>query len=228
MPKLTEVTKKWGNKPVFDKLSLDIATGKTTVVLGRSGIGKTTLLSIIAGVTDYMGTCEGFGRISYVFQEPRLIPFLTVEENLVYALGAAVDKAELNDIIDRYLNLTGMTALKKRVVDKLSGGEKQRVSLIRGFAYPSETLLCDEPFTSLDISLKMKIIDLFKGLFSYSPKTCVLVTHSVDEALYLADEIIFLYDGGYKKFIVDTDKSERAFGYEASSDLRKRLYNLFD
>lgn len=227
MPKLTDITKKWDNRSIFNEFSLEIKPNKTTVLIGKSGIGKTTLLSIISDLTDYQGKVEGFGKISYVFQEPRLIPFLTVKENLEYALKAVYEKEKLNKTIDEYLNLTGIKPLENKLAETLSGGEKQRVSLIRAFAYPSDTILLDEPFSSLDVGLKMTIIDLYRDLLRVSPKTSLLVTHSIDEALYLADDIVFLENNAYKKFGVTEDKQDRTFGYEIDNTLRKELYSLF-
>lgn len=227
MPKLTNISKKWGNRSIFEGVSLDIEENKTTVILGKSGVGKTTLLSLISNLTDYEGEISGFGKISYVFQEPRLIPFLTVKENLEYALSSVYREEDLLKVIDKYLEMTGLNGLKNKLASNLSGGEKQRVSLIRAFSYPSETILLDEPFSSLDVGLKMKIIDLYRDLLKFSPKTAVLVTHDIDEALYLADDVIFLFENGYKRFSVKTDKQNRTFGYEDDNLLRKELYSLF-
>ncbi len=227
MPKLSNIIKKWGDRSVFDGFSLEIVPNKTTVIIGKSGVGKTTLLSIIANLTDYSGSVEGFGKISYVFQEPRLIPFLTVKENLRYALTNEYGKKEVDEITDKYLALTDISELKNKPAGLLSGGEKQRVSLIRGFSYPSETILLDEPFSSLDLGIKMKIIDLYTDLLKVSPKTAVIVTHSIDEALYLADEIVFLCENSYKRFKVSEPHEERTFGYEKDNNLRIDLYRLF-
>ncbi len=227
MPTLSNIVKKWGNRSVFDGFSLEIEPNKTTVIIGKSGVGKTTLLSVIANLTDYLGEVDGFGKISYVFQEPRLIPFLSVKENLRYALSSAIDKDKADEVIDKYLDLTELTFLKNKPAETLSGGEKQRVSLIRGFMYPSETILLDEPFSSLDLGIKMKIIDLYEDLLKVLPKTAVMVTHSIDEAIYLADEIVFLGGNSYKRFKVATPHGERSFGYEKENLLRVELYNLF-
>lgn len=228
MPKLLNISKKWGDRSIFGDFSLEIARNKTTVIIGKSGVGKTTLLQIIAGLTAYEGEVLDFGEVSYVFQEPRLIPFLTVKENLEYALSSAIDKNSLEKVIDDYLKNTEIEKLKNKLAKTLSGGEKQRVSLIRAFLYPSETILLDEPFSSLDVGLKRKIIDLYADLSEKSPKTAVLVTHDIDEAIYLADDIIFLFNDGYKKFTVTGDKKKRTFGYEEDNSLRKELYSLFE
>ena len=225
MAKIVDLTKKWGNNFVFDKFSIEFADRKVTAVLGKSGVGKTTLLNSIAGIVDYEGRAEGFGRISYVFQEHRLIPFMTVRENLSYALSGAVkDKTEVANLIDQVLALTKLTDYADKIADNLSGGEKQRVSLARAFAYPADTVLMDEPFNSLDVGLKKSIMDDFSALVAAYGRTCVFVTHSVDEALYLADEIVFLD----KNKVVSVGKlsGKRTFGYEEDGGLREKLYSL--
>lgn len=227
MPKLENIVKKWGNKSIFDGFSYEFKRQKTTAILGKSGVGKTTLLSIIAGLTDYEGKKEGFGKISYVFQTPRLIPFMTVKENLVYALSSVYDEKTCCKLIDDYLKFTDMSETENKIVSTLSGGEMQRVGLIRAFIYPSETVLLDEPFSSLDLGLKMKIIDLYEDLSLKSRKTSILVTHDIDEALYLGDEILFLDGSGFKTFENATERSKRKYGYEENSGLRSRLYGLF-
>ena len=225
MAKIVDLTKKWGNNFVFDKFSIEFADRKVTAVLGKSGVGKTTLLNSIAGIVDYEGRAEGFGRISYVFQEHRLIPFMTVRENLSYALSGAVkDKTEVANLIDQVLALTKLTDYADKIADNLSGGEKQRVSLARAFAYPADTVLMDEPFNSLDVGLKKSIMDDFSALVAAYGRTCVFVTHSVDEALYLADEIVFLDKN--KAVSVGKLSEKRTFGYEEDGGLREKLYSL--
>ncbi len=225
MAKIVDLTKKWGNNFVFDKFSIEFADRKVTAVLGKSGVGKTTLLNSIAGIVDYEGRAEGFGKISYVFQEHRLIPFMTVRENLSYALSGAVkDKTEVANLIDQVLALTKLTDYADKIADNLSGGEKQRVSLARAFAYPADTVLMDEPFNSLDVGLKKSIMDDFSALVAAYGRTCVFVTHSVDEALYLADEIVFLDKN--KAISVGKLSEKRTFGYEEDGGLREKLYSL--
>ena len=227
MPKLIGITKKWGNRSIFNDFSYEFKPQKTTVILGKSGVGKTTLLSIIAGTTDYEGKTEGFGKIGYVFQTPRLIPFMTVKENLQYALSSVYDKKTCDEKAEAFFRFADIIPLKNKLAKNLSGGEMQRVSLIRAFLYSSETILSDEPFSSLDIGLKMKIIDLYRDLSQKNPKTSILVTHDIDEALYLADEILFISENGHKTFYVETKKEDRKYGYEKNNALRAELYELF-
>lgn len=226
MARLNKITKKWGNKSIFKDFSLEIPDGKITAVVGRSGVGKTTLLSIVAGLTDFEGEAFGFGDVSYVFQEPRLIPFLTVKENLLYALSGVMGEAEALSAIDGYIKAVGIDGLLNKRASLLSGGEKQRVSLIRAFSYPSKTILCDEPFSSLDLGLKRRIMDIYIDLLTYSGKTSVIVTHSVDEAVFLGDKIVFLGDGRFEEFSNPTPRAERKYGYEADPTLRARLLEL--
>ena len=225
MAKITSLTKKWGNKSIFDGFSLEVHDGKITAILGKSGVGKTTLLNAVAGLIDYEGSVEGFGGISYVFQEPRLIPFMTVKENLAFVLdGKFKDKNAVNEVIDGVLSLTKLDGLAERTAENLSGGEKQRASLARAFVYPSDTILMDEPFNSLDLGLKMEIMSDFYALFKRFPKTCLFVTHSLDEALFIADEVVVLTGGGAKKFSVKDERRE--YGIEGDGTLRRELLSL--
>lgn len=225
MPKITNLTKKWGNKSIFDDFSLEIQKNKITAVLGDSGVGKSTLLSCISKLTDYQGQISDFGVISYVFQEHRLIENLTARQNLEYVLDGAInDKNAVNEVIDRVFTLTELQNLSDKQVKTLSGGEKQRVNLARAFAYPSDSILLDEPFNSLDLGLKNRIMTDFRKLFATFPKTCVLVTHSVDEALFLSDEIYYLKPN--KAVYVGGLSGERQYGYEKDDTLRRNLYSL--
>ncbi len=226
MPKVVNIIKKWGDKSVFEGFSLDFAEKKTTAIMGRSGIGKTTLFSIMSSLTSFEGQIEGFENLSYVFQEPRLVPFLTVKENLKFVVDGKIDPTIVDEKIDEYLELTEVIDLKEKLASKLSGGEKQRVSLARAFLYPSDVILSDEPFSSLDLGLKVRIMGVYADLLKFSPRTSIFVTHSIDEALFLADDVVVLKEGGYEMFSVHTEKEERKFGYEEDLTLRAKLYEL--
>ena len=181
---------------VLRELNLSIKKDKITVILGRSGCGKTTLLRLIAGLESISQGEIKFkeqAKIGFVFQEPRLMPFLNVYENIVFALK----KHEIDEVkIDRLISMIGLSDFKFAAVSQLSGGMSSRVSLARVLAYEANLILMDEPFAALDAftraSMQAEILKLQAG------KTIIFVTHNVDEALYLADEIILLEKGGMK------------------------------
>ena len=181
---------------VLRELNFSIKKDKITVILGRSGCGKTTLLRLIAGLESVsLGEIKfkEQAKIGFVFQEPRLMPFLNVYENIVFALK----KHEIDEVkIDRLISMIGLSDFKFAAVSQLSGGMSSRVSLARVLAYEANLILMDEPFAALDAftraSMQAEILKLQAG------KTIIFVTHNVDEALYLADEIILLEKGGTK------------------------------
>lgn len=183
------ISKSYGERIVFQDVDLEIEDGKVTCILGESGAGKTTLLHCLAGLTEYEGNADGVPEnIGFVFQEPRLLPFLTVEENLQY-VGASVEETQTA------LELLEISAHAKKYPDALSGGEKQRVALARAIAKRPKLLLLDEPFSSLDVPLKIRLLKAFKRLYeSYTP-TVVFVTHDIDEALSIGHTAYVIKDG---------------------------------
>ena len=183
------ITKRYGDKQVFDRFTTEFADGEITCIVGASGVGKTTLLRCLAGLTDFEGQIDGnAGNVGFVFQEPRLLPWLTVEENVSY-VGATTDE------IRTALDLVEIPTLAKKYPSELSGGEKQRVALCRAIVKKPPLLLLDEPFSSLDLPLKLRLLDAFDALYqSYTP-TVVFVTHDIDEALCIGRRVLVLKDG---------------------------------
>ncbi|MBR1891375.1 MAG: ABC transporter ATP-binding protein [Clostridia bacterium] len=226
MARIVDLNKKWGDKSVFDGFSLEVADGSVTAIMGRSGVGKSTLLNCIADLTDYEGLIQGFGRTAYVFQEPRLIEFMSARQNVEYVLrGKFADKDAVNRLIDGVFALMKISGLADRAVRTLSGGERQRVNLARAFAYPSDSVLLDEPFNSLDTKLKLDLLIDLKTMITTYKKTCLMVTHSVDEALFMADSVVYVKDRS-TAITVSGVSGDKNFGYESDGEPRKMLCKL--
>ena len=210
------VSKSYGDKVVFENLQLCLKAGEITCVLGASGVGKTTLLNMLAGLTAFDGVIENKPeKVGYIFQEHRLLPNLTVEQNLLYA-GAKSDE------IDEILQKVGLLADKNKRPSALSGGEKQRVSVARAFVSGADTLLLDEPFSSLDLALKMRMHQLFARLWKDKKPTAVFVTHDIEEAWALAHRIILIREG---KVALDIQPQRETFPAEYGAyDKQKQAF----
>lgn len=185
MIKLTDISVSYGNNKIYEHFNFEFGKG-VNVVIGQSGSGKTTLLNVIANLVEYTGSCVA-DKIAFVFQNPNLFP-TTVYNNVL----AVVDGKASREQIDNVLKLSQVFDLKDRKVSTLSGGEQQRVSLARAFVVDRPVLLLDEPFHSLDYGVKRKLYDTLQTLLQSYDKTVVLVTHDIDEALALADNVYLL------------------------------------
>lgn len=187
MISIKNVTKSYGEKTVFENFNLDIEENKITVILGESGSGKTTLLNMIAGLTEYKGEISGADKIAMVFQRDRLVPHLTVKENILLVNENADVFALLEGV--------GLKGTENLYPKDLSAGMARRVAIIRAFSYPAPIMLMDEPLVNLDLSLKFSLIEKIKALQKSTDKTIVLVTHDVKEAAMLTGRCIVLSDG---------------------------------
>lgn len=197
MYKVIDVCKSYADLKVLDNISIDFPENKVTCILGPSGCGKSTLLNIIGGILDEdLGQVIGFkdASISFVFQEDRLIKWKSVKDNLRFVLKGKMDKKAIEETIDSYLKSVNLLEYKNYYPNSLSGGMKQRISILRAFIYPSQVLIMDEPFKSLDVNNKRIVIDFFKKLQSVEKRTCIIVTHDIGEAMELADRIVILSD----------------------------------
>lgn len=187
---------------VLDDITATVAEGSFTSVMGPSGCGKSTLLNILAGLHTYQsGEITWRGDpvdptnlpIAYVFQEPRLLNWRTVEANLAFALTAqGVPAGEHDAIIDDVLSTVGLAAERKTYPLRLSGGMRQRVGIARALAVDPDILLMDEPFSDLDELTARNLRSDLIELWQQTDKTIVFVTHDISEAVYLSDEIVFL------------------------------------
>ena len=187
MIKIKNLTKRYGNLTVYENFNLELKEGEVTCILGESGCGKTTLLNCIAGLTDHQGEITKV-KCSYIFQTPRLVPNLTVGGNL-----KLICKDE--NAVDEVLEKVRLADKKNAYPVGLSGGQAQRVSIARAFLFDSDLVLMDEPFSSLDLKLKIEISQLFLQIQNENRRTALFVTHDVDEALRLANRIVVINGG---------------------------------
>ncbi len=204
--KLDGVTKRYGKNAALENFSYGFEKGKITAVLGESGAGKSTLLNIISHLTDFEGTVEGAPQVSYLFQEAKLLPNLTVEGNLRFVLNR-----DRWDTIGEMLERVGLGKKKKKLPQMLSGGEKQRVAIARAFLFPHDLLLMDEPFSSLDLALKKSLIELVISLWKEREETVIFVTHDVHEAALLSHAAVVIKSGKLIKDIRIDDPLPRDF-----------------
>ena len=182
-----------GGAPVLQDLGFSANAGEFLAIVGPSGAGKTTLLRILCGLDgDFSGTVQtqGQANIGFVFQEPRLMPWLTVAQNL-RLLDPGISAQRLQAL----LASVGLDDCSARFPRQLSGGMQRRVALLRAFLLKPNLLLMDEPFQSLDAPTAQHLRAMVLGLWSQSRPTVVFVTHSLPEALALADRVLFLSKG---------------------------------
>lgn len=187
---LRDVGKRYGDRVALEHITLEFPEGAITAVLGESGAGKTTLLNVLAGQTSFTGESEGAKSCSYLFQSPKLLPNLTAEQNLRFVLPKE-KWGEVRAMLCR----VGLAGREGALPRQLSGGERQRVAIARAFLYPHELLLMDEPFSSLDLSLKKTLMELVAELWEGTRQTVVFVTHDVHEAAVLAHRAVVLKRG---------------------------------
>ncbi|HTU78849.1 MAG TPA: ABC transporter ATP-binding protein [Solirubrobacteraceae bacterium] len=194
--------------PVLQGIDIEVEPGSLTAVLGLSGCGKTTLLRVLAGFErPERGEVSLAGRtlddrrahvpperrsVGYVPQEGALFPHLSVRENVGFGLSRRERRGEA---VDNLLEMVGIAPLARRLPHELSGGEQQRVALARALARRPQALLLDEPFSSLDASLRGRVREEVQALLREQGVTTVLVTHDQEEALSLADVVAVLRDG---------------------------------
>jgi len=232
MIRINRLKKNYENKKIFSNFNMNIEPCNITCILGPSGVGKTTLFNVISGLTDYEdGEIIGIDKkhISYLFQEPRLMPWLTVYENIDIILKNIFPDKKRKDVISYYLDMVGLKDYTDKKPEELSGGMKQRLAIARTFAYPSTLLLMDEPFQGLDIKLKNSIIESFLKLWSEDNRTVIFITHDINEALRVSDQIYIIQDNPVKisqvEHIID-NKINRDIYNDDYSKIRKRITKI--
>lgn len=227
---LVNLVKAYGSSPVIENLSLDFREGSVTAILGPSGCGKSTILNILAGLDqDYSGELQGFGKAgaAYVFQEDRLMPWMSAAANIEFVLRPFMEKAGRSEAALAALKAVGLAGSANQLPDKLSGGMRRRVALARAFAFPSEVLLLDEPFSALDLRTRISVMDLFLDLRQRDGRTAIVVTHDVREAIYLGDRIAVLSERPAKllgSIEPGLQRVDRGFASPAAASVEVWLY----
>ncbi|RAU20543.1 nitrate ABC transporter ATP-binding protein [Paramagnetospirillum kuznetsovii] len=219
-------------------ITLDIADGEFCAILGHSGCGKTSLLNMVAGfesptsgsitVDRQAVTGPGWER-TIIFQDYALFPWANIRDNVAFGLEMkGVPPAERRRIVDHHLSLVGLAAFAERYPHQLSGGMKQRVAIARALAVQPRVLLMDEPFAALDDQTRRAMQGELTRIWQQEKKTVVLVTHSIDEAILLADTVVVLsrHPGRIKRIVpigLDRPRDEDDPAYAV---LRKELRAL--
>ncbi|MBY6037788.1 ABC transporter ATP-binding protein [Fictibacillus nanhaiensis] len=181
-------------KTGFQNINFSVDTGEVIGILGTSGCGKSTLLRVLSGLDPYY---EGkittdnsdHKNIGMMFQEPRLLPWLSVKTNISFGLPKEERKTNR---YQTYLDLVGLSGFENHFPKDLSGGMAQRTAIARALITNPDVLLLDEPFSALDAFTKMQLQDLLLSIWQKKKTTMILVTHDIDEALYLCDRIFIL------------------------------------
>ena len=190
-----ELGKRFADVKVFEHLRFNVKDGEIVALLGPSGCGKSTLLRMIAGLEsvddgEIVHSNEGRQSIGYVFQKPILYPHLDVEGNVALGLESKLSRKERKQIIQDELRLVGLGGFSSRKVEKLSGGEAQRVAVVRALLNQPSLLLLDEPFSALDIASRRKIAQDTRVILRSKNIAAIHVTHDPEEAEIIADRVL--------------------------------------
>jgi NitT/TauT family transport system ATP-binding protein len=193
-----------GPLSVVESVSYDIADGEFVAIIGPSGCGKTTMMSMLAGFQQPTTGCVLFDgepvrgpgpERGVIFQEYGVFPWLTVKQNIAFGLTLHANKAnpnERNATCSHYISLMGLSDFADAYPKHLSGGMRQRLALARAYAVKPQFLLMDEPFGALDAQTRSNMQDLLLEILAVEKKTVMLITHSVEEAIYLASKIVIV------------------------------------
>ncbi len=190
--------KTFGSKVVLEGVQLAVARGEIVSLIGASGCGKSTLLRIVSGLEhDYSGSVHLDGvklsgvtqDIGFIFQEPRLFPWLNVADNISFDIGkVGHDDARAAELLAE----VGLTGFDQALPKQLSGGQAQRVAIARGLYRHPKVLLLDEPFSAVDAFTRIRLQDLLANIAKVHGITILLVTHDVDEAVFLSDRVVVI------------------------------------
>jgi sulfonate transport system ATP-binding protein len=215
-----DLRRDFDGRRVLDGLDLTIAPGEFVALIGRSGSGKSTLLRVLAGLDrDYTGELRRPDRTAVAFQEPRLLPWRRVVDNVALGLPGADPRAAALQALAE----VGLVERAGAWPLTLSGGEAQRASLARALVRRPDLLLLDEPFGALDALTRLSVHKLVLDLWHRHRPSVLLVTHDVDEALVLADRVVVLADGAVADDVVSDLPRPRDRSHPQLATLRSRL-----
>lgn len=234
---LTNVSRSFLNQHVIQNIDLSAQPGEILGLLGTSGCGKSTLLRAISGLDDgYEGTIMINGeqldgvhdKTGFIFQEPRLMPWLNVLDNVTFGLKG--DKNEKKERALDFIARVGMSGKENYFPHQLSGGMAQRIAIARALVTSPEILLLDEPFSALDALTKMQLQDLLLDIWKTYQTTIVLVTHDIDEAIYLCDRVVVLrgQPGVIDHTLSIDEQHPRKRGSESSARYKAHILDLLD
>lgn len=225
-------------KHILQNINLEVKKQEFVSIVGSSGCGKSTLLRIIAGLetvtsgkvllndTLIKGTNP---KLKMAFQEARLLPWWSVEKNIGFGLDRCIKGTEREEKIRHYLHLVGLDGFEKAIPKELSGGMQQRVSIARALISDPEILLLDEPFGALDALTRINMQREILKIWEKERKTMILVTHDIDEAVYLSDRVVILSERpAHLKKIVDIQLTRpRDRGSEDFAYYKNLIYKEF-
>lgn len=232
MIKIKNLTVKYKDEIAIEDLNLSIEKGKSYAIIGKSGCGKTTLLYAMAGIiSNYEGILEIEGDTSLILQNLGLFNWFTVYKNILLGLNKSkLTKEEKNSLVNEIIDELDLNEVKNKYPKELSGGQKQRVAIARTIISNPEILLLDEATSALDSINKEKIQELLLDIKNKKNITMILVTHNIEEAVFLGEEIIVMKDGK-----IDSIISNKYFGdknirmkkeyIEICNEVRGKLYD---
>lgn len=239
---LDRLSVRLGNQSILQSFSVDVVPGSIVSIVGASGCGKSTLLRVIAGLQTLtsgevtFSSGQMFRRqtdLGFVFQDPTLLPWRTVEQNARLPLellaksmpGESIVPAEWQQVVKRSLETVGLASNTHALLPRqLSGGMKMRTSIARALITDPSVLLLDEPFAALDDLLRQRLNDLLLQLWQERPRTILFVTHNISEAIYLSHRILVLGNGTIQADIKNVLPHPRSIHTRRQSDFS----DLFD